>query len=136
MLLSSLGARDLPERQQTINATVAWSYQLLDEKERHAFRRFGALPGRFSTEAAAAVLSSAGPERGGDALAATAGLIDKSLLHRESMRQRPDARCIRCSKPHAPTPRSELAAMGERDRGAARDWRAIASAKPRAPKKG
>src|SRR4029453_4308193 len=29
-LLSTVGARDLPERQQTISATVAWSYQLLD----------------------------------------------------------------------------------------------------------
>ena len=44
VLLSTAGARDLPERQQTMNATVAWSYQLLDEQERRAFRRFGALP--------------------------------------------------------------------------------------------
>ena len=28
-LLPAVGRRDLPERQQTINATVAWSYQLL-----------------------------------------------------------------------------------------------------------
>jgi predicted ATPase/transcriptional regulator with XRE-family HTH domain len=114
VLLSSLGARDLPERQQTINATVAWSYQLLDEKERHAFRRFGALPGRFSTEAAAAVLSSAGPERGGDALAATAGLIDKSLLHRvdASAARRPLYQMLETVRAYAAL---ELAAMGERD---------------------
>ena len=42
VLLSTAGLRDLPERQQTMNATVAWSYQLLDANERRAFRRFGA----------------------------------------------------------------------------------------------
>ena len=84
VLLSPVGPRDLPERQRTINATVAWSYQLLGPKEQHVFRRFGALPGRFSIEAAAAVL--AGHEGStstiDDALAAAASLIDKSLLLR------------------------------------------------------
>ncbi len=46
-LLGTFGARDLPERQQTMNATVAWSYRLLDPEEQCAFRRFGALPGLF-----------------------------------------------------------------------------------------
>ena len=57
VLLSTVGPRDLPERQQTMNATVAWSYQLLDPDEQRAFRRFGALPGRFPIDAAAAVLA-------------------------------------------------------------------------------
>jgi predicted ATPase len=52
VLRSTIGPRDLPERQQTMNATVAWSYQLLSHDERRAFRRFGALPGRFSIDAA------------------------------------------------------------------------------------
>jgi len=83
-LLSTVGPRDLPERQRTMNATVAWSYQLLGANEQRVFRRLGALPGRFSIEAAAAVL--AGPEgspAGSDhALHAAASLIDKSLLVR------------------------------------------------------
>lgn len=83
ILLSTPGARDLPERQQTMQVTVAWSYQLLDAREQQAFRRFGALPGRFSVDAAAAVLGTAGevadPDR---AFTAAAALIDKSLLHR------------------------------------------------------
>jgi predicted ATPase/DNA-binding XRE family transcriptional regulator len=83
-LPSTAGARDLPERQQTINATVAWSYQLLAPGEQRVFRRLGALPGRFPIEAAAAVVTgregaSAGSE---EALGAAAGLIDKSLLLR------------------------------------------------------
>jgi predicted ATPase/DNA-binding XRE family transcriptional regulator len=84
VLLSTIGPRDLPERQQTMNATVAWSYQLLSPDEQRAFRRFGALPGLFPIDAAAAVLAgregaSAGSE---EALRAAAGLIDKSLLVR------------------------------------------------------
>src|SRR5262249_28765923 len=84
VLLSTVGPRDVPERQQTINATVGWSYQLLAPHEQRAFRGLGALPGRFSIEAAAAVLT--GREETStwskDALGAAAGLIDKSLLLR------------------------------------------------------
>ena len=41
VLLSTVGRRDLPERQQTMNATVAWSYQLLNPDEQRAFRHLG-----------------------------------------------------------------------------------------------
>ena len=82
-LFSAGVPRDLPARQQTMNATVAWSYQLLDPAERHAFRRFGALPGRFPIDAAAAVLAGREEPAGeSDALRAAAALIDKSLLVR------------------------------------------------------
>ena len=83
-LLSVVGRRDLPERQQTMNATVAWSYRLLDQHEQRAFRHFGALPGPFSIDAAEAVLAGReqGPGDRDDGLRATAGLIDKSLLLR------------------------------------------------------
>src|SRR4029077_8493561 len=37
-LLSS-GARDLPERQQTLRATIEWSHDLLDVEAKAAFRR-------------------------------------------------------------------------------------------------
>jgi predicted ATPase/DNA-binding XRE family transcriptional regulator len=83
VLLPAPGLRGLPERQQTMNATVAWSYQLLDAEEQRAFRRFGALPGLFPVDAAAEVLAgreSASAEN--DAVRAVANLIDKSLLLR------------------------------------------------------
>ena len=84
VLLSTVGPRDLPERQQTMNATVAWSYRLLDSDEQRAFRRFGALPGLFPIDAAAEVLAGRECAAGGsdEALKATAGLINKSLLLR------------------------------------------------------
>ena len=84
VLLSTVGPRDLPERQQTMNATVAWSYQLLNSDEQRAFRHFGALPGLFPIDAAAATLAGREPAPAGyhDALRAAAGLMDKSLLLR------------------------------------------------------
>jgi predicted ATPase/DNA-binding XRE family transcriptional regulator len=84
VLLSTVAPRDLPERQQTMNATIAWSYQLLEPAEQRAFRRFGVLPGRFPIDAAEAVLAGRkGVSAGSDeALRAAADLIDKSLLLR------------------------------------------------------
>jgi predicted ATPase/DNA-binding XRE family transcriptional regulator len=82
-LPSTVAARDLPERQQTTNATVAWSYQLLDASTQRAFRRLGALPGRFSIEAAAAVLAADRQQAvKDDVLVLLATLIDRSLLLR------------------------------------------------------
>jgi len=84
VLLSAVVPRDLPERQQTMNATVAWSYQLLDPNEQRVFRRLGVLPGRFPIEAAAAVLGGRerAAARSDEALGTVAALIEKSLLLR------------------------------------------------------
>ena len=84
VLFAPAGPRDLPERQQTMNATIAWSYRLLTPIEQRAFRRFGALPGLFPIDAAAAVLAGRDDVSVGvdDAIEPVAGLIDKSLLLR------------------------------------------------------
>jgi predicted ATPase/transcriptional regulator with XRE-family HTH domain len=124
VLLSSVSPRDVPERQQTMNATVAWSYQLLAPEQQRAFRRLGALPGRFSVEAAAAVLAvdvddgasagSAGSTGSDDALGAVAGLIDKSLLLRTetSVATRPLYQMLETVRAYAAL---ELTAAGDRD---------------------
>ena len=115
-LLSTAGPRDLPERQQTMNATVAWSYQLLAPNEQRLFRRLGALPGRFPIEAAAAVL--AGREGSSaarnEALGAVAGLVDKSLVMRAdtTMAARPLYQMLETVRAYAAL---ELTASGERD---------------------
>jgi predicted ATPase len=116
VLLSTVSPRDLPERQQTMSATVAWSYQLLDPDEQRAFRRLGALPGRFPIDAAAAVLvgRERSPAGSDEALGAVAGLIDKSLLLRAetSVPTRPLYQMLETVRAYAAL---ELSVAGERD---------------------
>ena len=40
-----VGPRDAPARQRTLNATIDWSYGLLDEAQKLAFSRFGVFAG-------------------------------------------------------------------------------------------
>ena len=56
--LSAVGARDLPQRQRTMWATLDWSHELLSEEERVLFRRLSVFIGGFSLEAAEAVGAS------------------------------------------------------------------------------
>jgi predicted ATPase len=72
--LLSGGARDLPERQRTLRAAIAWSEELLAEEERSVFARLSVFAGSFSLEAAEAVCGA-----GLDTLAA---LVEHSLVRR------------------------------------------------------
>jgi non-specific serine/threonine protein kinase len=54
------GARDLPARQRTIAATIAWSYDLLDAGAQSLFRGLAVFVGGFTLEAVAAVAASMG----------------------------------------------------------------------------
>jgi predicted ATPase len=116
-LFSIDGPRDLPERQQTMNATVAWGYQLLAPDEQRAFRGLGALPGLFSIDAAADVLAGgqSGSCRDDEALRLAAGLINKSLLLRADtslVTTRPLYYMLETVRAYAAR---ELAASGELD---------------------
>jgi predicted ATPase/DNA-binding XRE family transcriptional regulator len=116
VLLSPVAARDLPERQQTMSATIAWSYRLLGPREQRTFRRLGVLRGRFRIEAAAAVLVDphGSPLTSGDMLSGVADLIDKSLLVRAegSSKTRPRYQMLETVRAYAAL---ELVAAGERD---------------------
>jgi non-specific serine/threonine protein kinase len=67
------GDRLAPGRQQSLAATVEWSYRLLDDREKRVFRAVSVFPGPFTLEAAEAV---AGPGAG----TAVLHLVDCSLL--------------------------------------------------------
>jgi predicted ATPase/DNA-binding SARP family transcriptional activator len=73
------GARDLPPRQQTLRATLDWSYELLDDAERALFAELGVFAGGFRLDDAAALA-------GGDPANALAALVEHGLLRRREGR--------------------------------------------------
>jgi predicted ATPase len=76
------GARDLPERQQTLRSTVQWSYDLLQPAERTLFRRMTVFVGGCTLAAVEAVCT-AGGDLALDVLDGVASLIDKSLVRQD-----------------------------------------------------
>jgi predicted ATPase/class 3 adenylate cyclase len=55
------GGPDRPARQQTLRATIEWSFELLGEAERRLFRRLAVFVGGFSVDAAEAVCADLSP---------------------------------------------------------------------------
>ena len=77
------GARDLPERQRTLRATLDWSHDLLNPSEQALFARLGALMGGGTLEAIEALCPGAGED---DPVVLLEGLLDHSLLRFEDDR--------------------------------------------------
>jgi non-specific serine/threonine protein kinase len=96
--LLTVGARDLPDRQQTMRAAIAWSYGLLTPDEQRLFRCLAVFVGGFTLEAAEAVCGTEGTGNGEQGtgrepapvprslppvpsvLDGISGLVDKSLI--------------------------------------------------------
>jgi predicted ATPase len=73
------GARDLPQRQQTLRAAIDWSYDLLSPAEQKLFRRLSVFGGGCTLEGVEAVCNTKG-DLDLDLLDGMASMVDKSLL--------------------------------------------------------
>jgi predicted ATPase len=116
--LLSRGARDLPERQQTLRNTIAWSYDLLEQDEQQLFRRLSVFAGGFTLEAVQAVCvfeafetSSPAQADEGAVLEQMAQLLDKSLVQaQQSIGGEPRFTLLETIREYAT---EQLAASGE-----------------------
>jgi predicted ATPase/DNA-binding CsgD family transcriptional regulator len=72
------GSRTAMARQQTLRATVDWSYRRLDEAQQALFRRLAVFAGSFTLQAVEAVCQ--GPPVPADVLGCLTGLVDRSLV--------------------------------------------------------
>jgi predicted ATPase/class 3 adenylate cyclase/Tfp pilus assembly protein PilF len=76
------GARDLPERQRTLRATIEWSFALLDQGEQVLFARLAVFSGGRTLEAIEAICDAEG-DLPVDVFEGVSSLLDKSLLRQE-----------------------------------------------------
>jgi predicted ATPase len=72
------GRRDAPERQRTLAATIAWSYEMLSDPEQRLFGSLSAFAGGCTLEAAETVCAAD--------LDLIASLVDKSLVRQSGER--------------------------------------------------
>jgi tetratricopeptide (TPR) repeat protein len=71
------GARDLPERQRTLRATIEWSHDLFEPEDQRLFARLGTFNGGWTLEAAEVIC---GPGVSLDVLDGLGTLIDHSMV--------------------------------------------------------
>ena len=110
------GARDLPARQQTLRATLDWSYALLAVQEQALFRCLAVFTDGSTLEAVERVAggpwSEAGDATQDSVLDGVSALVDKSLLQQEESRNAPRITMLKTVHEYAT---ERLAASGEAD---------------------
>jgi predicted ATPase/transcriptional regulator with XRE-family HTH domain len=108
--LLTRGRTDAASRQQTLQATIEWSYALLSQAERHVFDGLGVFPASFDAAAAVAV-ADAGDLQRWDVLDGLTALVSKSMVaEEEGPDQASRYRLLETMRAYA---RQQLAAAGE-----------------------
>ena len=105
------GGRDVLPRQQTLRATIDWSYDLLTPQEQLLFNRVGIFAGGFGLDAVTNVCAGAGLEDI-DILDLLASLTDKSLIIADTSGERERYRLLESTATYA---LEKLDASGERE---------------------
>jgi predicted ATPase/class 3 adenylate cyclase len=80
--LLTRGRSGAPSRQQTLQATVEWSYALLSQTEQRLFDALGVFPASFDADGAVAVAAAAGLDRW-DVLDGLTALVGQCMLAEE-----------------------------------------------------
>ena len=109
--LLSAGRRGALARQQTLEASVQWSYDLLTEPERRLFRRLSVFAGGFSLGAASIVGAADGSD-GWQVVDVLSALVDRSLVQVEEVAGRSRYRLLETLRSFASL---RLAEVGEVD---------------------
>jgi predicted ATPase/transcriptional regulator with XRE-family HTH domain len=77
------GARDLPQRQQTMKEAIAWSYELLSQEQQRCFRALSVFVGGWTLEAAEEVCRERQDTTSDTFVLVLAALVDASLIQVE-----------------------------------------------------
>jgi hypothetical protein len=111
--LLTRGRTDAASRQQTLQATVEWSYALLSEADRRVFDCLGVFPASFDAAAAADITGADDLQRW-DVLDSLTSLVGKSMVaEEEGPDQTSRYRLLETMRAYA---WQQLAAAGEQDR--------------------
>ena len=106
------GQRTAPVRQRTLQATLAWSYGLLGERERLVLRRLAVFAGHFTIDAALSVVTDATIDQA-SVFAAIDSLVAKSMIATDSAGATMRYRLLDTTRAYAQEIDSDAAARSE-----------------------